>query len=80
MSETVPQFAGLSLSKIGDLGVHILEIEELPPTHPSDEEAIEQAIAVQAARRGVRHQLDQAQAHPGASTIRQVEPEPAPRR
>ena len=25
ISETVPQFAGLSLSKIGDLGVHILE-------------------------------------------------------
>ena len=80
MSETVPQFAGLSLSKIGDLGVHILDIEELPPTHPSDEEAIEQAIAVQAARRGVRHELDQAQAHPGSSTIRQVEPETAPRR
>ena len=80
MSETVPQFAGLSLSKIGDLGMHILEIEELPPTHPGDEEAIEQAIAVQAARRGVRHQLDQAQAHLGASTIRQVEPQAAPRR
>ena len=70
MSETVPQFAGLSLSKIGDLGVHILEIEELPPTHPSDEEAIEQAIAVQAARRGVRHELDHGQAHPGASLNR----------
>ena len=80
MSETVPQFAGLSLSKIGDLGVQILEIEELPPTHPSDEEAIEQAIAVQAARRGVRQQLDQAQAHLGASMIRQVEPQAAPRR
>ena len=80
MSETVPQFAGFSLSKIGDLGVHILEIEELPPTYPSDEEAIEQAIAVQAARRGVRHQLDQAQAHPGLSAIRQGEPEAAPRR
>src|SRR5437899_11246884 len=51
--ETVPQFAGLSLSKIGDLGVHILKIEELPATHPSDEEAIEQAIAVQAARRKI---------------------------
>jgi NADH-quinone oxidoreductase subunit G len=75
MSETVPQFAGLSLSKIGDLGVHILDIEELPPTHPSDEEAIEQAIAVQAARRSVRHELDHAQPHPGASTVRQAEPE-----
>jgi len=80
MSETVPQFAGLSLSKIGDLGVHILEIEELPPTHPSDEEAIEQAIAVQAARRAVRSQLDHPQAQPGASMNRQVEPETAPRR
>ena len=38
ISETVPQFAGLSLNKIGDLGVHILQTEELPPTHPSDEE------------------------------------------
>jgi len=80
MSETVPQFAGLSLSKIGDLGVQILEMEELPPTHPSDEEAIEQAIAVQAARRGVRQQLDQAQAHLGAAMIRPVEPHAAPRR
>src|SRR5262249_35599861 len=80
MSETVPQFAGLRLSKIGDLGVQILEIEELPPTHPSDEEAIEQAIAVQAARRDVRHQLNQAEAYHGASTIRQVEPNAAPRR
>jgi NADH-quinone oxidoreductase subunit G len=72
ISETVPQFAGLSLSKIGDLGVHILEIEELPPTHPSDEKAIEQAIAVQAARRNVRQQLDQAQAHSVASTQTQA--------
>ena len=54
ISETVPQFAGLTLSKIGDLGVHILQMKELPPTHPSDEEAIEQAIAVQTARRAVR--------------------------
>jgi NADH-quinone oxidoreductase subunit G len=54
ISETVPQFAGLTLSKIGDLGVHILQMEELPPTHPADEEAIEQAIAVQAARRAAR--------------------------
>src|ERR1041384_2895462 len=54
ISETVPQFAGLTLGKIGDLGAHILQMEELPPTHPSDEEAIEQAIAVQNARRAVR--------------------------
>ncbi len=54
ISETVPQFAGLSLSKIGDLGVHILQMEELPPAHPSDEENIEQAIAIQQRRRAVR--------------------------
>jgi NADH-quinone oxidoreductase subunit G len=54
ISETIPQFAGLTLSKIGDLGVHILQIEELPPMHPSDEENIEQAVAIQARRRAVR--------------------------
>jgi NADH-quinone oxidoreductase subunit G len=54
ISETVPQFAGLSLPKIGDLGVHILQMEELPPMHPTDEQAIEEAIAIQAARRTVR--------------------------
>jgi NADH-quinone oxidoreductase subunit G len=54
ISETVPHFAGLSLPKIGDLGVHILQTEELPPTHPKDEESIEQAIAIQALRRTVR--------------------------
>jgi len=78
--ETVPQFAGLSLSKIGDLGVHILEIEELPATHPSDEEAIEQAIAVQAARRSVRSDLDRAYANPAESITRQAEAQTAPRR
>jgi NADH-quinone oxidoreductase subunit G len=31
MSESVPQFAGLSLSKIGDLGVHVLNVDESPP-------------------------------------------------
>jgi NADH-quinone oxidoreductase subunit G len=54
MSEVVPQFADLSLSKIGDLGVHVLQMDELPPTHPSDEEKIEQAVAIQAKRRAVR--------------------------
>jgi NADH-quinone oxidoreductase subunit G len=54
ISETVPHFAGLTLSKIGDLGVHILQMEELPPAHPSDEEKIEQAVAMQARRRAVR--------------------------
>jgi NADH-quinone oxidoreductase subunit G len=54
ISETVPQFAGLSLNKIGDLGVHILQMEELPPMHPRDQEAIQQAIAIQARRRAER--------------------------
>jgi NADH-quinone oxidoreductase subunit G len=54
ISESVPQFSGLTLSKIGDLGVHILQMEELPPTHPSDTEKIELAIAIQAARRAAR--------------------------
>jgi len=31
MSESIPQFAGLSLSKIGDLGVQILNIEPTTP-------------------------------------------------
>jgi NADH-quinone oxidoreductase subunit G len=59
ISETVPHFTGLSLNKVGDLGVHILQMEELPPTHPSDEEKIEQAVAMQARRRGIRQQLDE---------------------
>jgi NADH-quinone oxidoreductase subunit G len=80
ISETVPQFAGLSLSKIGDVGVQILKMEELPPTHPSDEDAIEQAIAVQDARRAVRSQLDHPHPHPSAPMARQTEPQEAPRR
>jgi len=80
MSETVPQFAGLSVSKIGDLGMHILEIEELPATHPGDEECIEQAIAVQAARRSVRSELDHAKDQPAESITRPVESQTAPRR
>jgi NADH-quinone oxidoreductase subunit G len=76
ISETVPQFGRLSLSKIGDLGVPILQMEELPPTHPSDEEAIAQAVAIQARRRAVRPQLHQALAHLGASSIG---PKAAPR-
>ncbi|PYK48568.1 MAG: NADH-quinone oxidoreductase subunit L [Verrucomicrobia bacterium] len=60
ISETIPHFAGLTLSKIGDLGVHILEMEELPPTHPSDEKAIEQAVAIQARRRAVGQQVHEA--------------------
>jgi NADH-quinone oxidoreductase subunit G len=30
MSESVPQFAGLSLSKIGDRGVQVMEIDQAP--------------------------------------------------
>jgi len=56
--ETVPRFAGLSLSKIGDLGVHILDIEELPPMHPGDEEKIELAVAIQARRQAVGQQVE----------------------
>jgi NADH-quinone oxidoreductase subunit G len=59
IGETVPQFAGLSLNKIGDLGMHILQMEELPPMHPSDEEAIQEAVAIQARRRSVRRQVDE---------------------
>ena len=58
--KTVPRFAGLSLSKIGDLGVHILDIEELPPMHPSDEEKIELAVAIQARRQAVGQQVVEA--------------------
>ena len=34
MSESVPALAGLSLSKIGDLGVQVLQIEEQSPAPP----------------------------------------------
>jgi NADH-quinone oxidoreductase subunit G len=54
ISETVPEFRGLTLNKIGDLGVPVLQMEELPPTHPADQEAIEEAVAVQARRQAVR--------------------------
>ena len=76
ISEAVPKFAGLTLSRIGDLGVHILQIKELPAMHPSDEQAIQQAIEVQARRRAVRQQVHHARARLGTSTI---EPEGAPR-
>ena len=59
ISETVPQFSGLSLAKIGDLGVHILQMKELPPVQPEDDEAIEQAVAMQARRRAVRLKVDE---------------------
>ncbi len=54
LSETVPQFAGLTLNKIGDLGVQILQMEEVPPVPPKDQHAIEMAIAIQARRRAER--------------------------
>ena len=40
MSESVPALAGLSLSKIGDLGVQVLQIEQTPapPLEPAKEE------------------------------------------
>jgi NADH-quinone oxidoreductase subunit G len=46
MSEAVPEFAGLSLSKIGDLGVQVLQMNEspAPPSDPKAED-IEQAEA-----------------------------------
>jgi hypothetical protein len=58
ISGTIPQFAGLTFSKIGDQGVQILQMEEVPPMHPGDEKAIELAIAIQARRRSVGRQLD----------------------
>jgi NADH-quinone oxidoreductase subunit G len=69
ISDTIPQFAKLSLSKIGDLGVHILQLEELPPMHPSDEAAIQEAIAVQEKRREVREELHEIRAHAGTSRL-----------
>ena len=60
ISETVPRFAGLSLSKIGDLGVDVSRMKELPPMHPNDEKAIEQAVVLQARRRAVRLQVHEA--------------------
>jgi NADH-quinone oxidoreductase subunit G len=68
ISETVPQFAGLSLNKLGDLGMHILQMEELPPVHPSDEEKIAQAVAMQARRRAVGRQVDEVRKAAAAGT------------
>jgi NADH-quinone oxidoreductase subunit G len=31
MAEIVPQFAGLSLTKIGDLGIQVMQAQESPP-------------------------------------------------
>jgi NADH-quinone oxidoreductase subunit G len=44
MSDAVPEFAGLSLSKIGDLGVQIMQANESPaPPVDSAAENIEKA-------------------------------------
>jgi NADH-quinone oxidoreductase subunit G len=76
ITETVPRFAGLSLSNIGDLGVHILHIKELSPMHPADEVAIQQAIDIQAKRRTVQEQLHHTPAHPSASSTKAAEAKP----
>jgi NADH-quinone oxidoreductase subunit G len=68
ISQTIPQFAGLTFNKIGDQGVHILQMEEVPPMHPKDDEAIELAIAIQARRRTVRQQIDHARKAAAAGT------------
>jgi NADH-quinone oxidoreductase subunit G len=54
LRESIPQFTGLTLSKIGDLGAHVLQIAELPPIQPSDQQKIEDAVAIQARRRAAR--------------------------
>jgi hypothetical protein len=52
MSDAVPQFAGLSLTKIGDLGAHVMQLEESPPPEkPSDEGKIEEGASAQSQRR-----------------------------
>jgi NADH-quinone oxidoreductase subunit G len=51
MRDAVPEFAGLSLSKIGDLGMHVMRLEESPaPEKPSDEEKIEEGASAQTER------------------------------
>jgi hypothetical protein len=44
MSAEIPQFANLTLNKIGDLGVHVLDVEESPhaPVDPREHD-IEEA-------------------------------------
>jgi NADH-quinone oxidoreductase subunit G len=54
LRESIPQFTGLTLSQIGDLGAHVLQIAELPPIQPSDQQKIEDAVAIQARRRAAR--------------------------
>jgi NADH-quinone oxidoreductase subunit G len=45
MSETIPHLAGLSLSKIGDLGVRVMEVNESPaPPYDPRSGDIEEAM------------------------------------
>jgi hypothetical protein len=49
MAESIPPLAGLSLSKIGDLGVKVVATPEnsttpLPPGEPGDEEIFERPL------------------------------------
>ena len=69
ISATIPRFTGLSLSKIGDLGVDILQMKELPPEQPGDEQAIAEAVAIQTRRRAVRQQLRQARAAQAGASV-----------
>src|SRR5207237_2926906 len=57
MSEGVEQFSGLSLSKIGDLGVEILAIDESPEPPAPKATEIERAEAKRPPQR--RHTSDQ---------------------
>ena len=43
MSEAVPEFAGLTLSRISDLGVQVMELDESPrpPGEPAQEKVRE---------------------------------------
>jgi NADH-quinone oxidoreductase subunit G len=44
ISAEIPEFAELTLSKIGDLGVHLVEVDESPrPPHDPKEKDIERA-------------------------------------
>jgi NADH-quinone oxidoreductase subunit G len=51
MSEVVPQFAGLSLSKIGDLGVQVLNVDSTPPPESAPAKAEETILESKNARR-----------------------------
>jgi NADH-quinone oxidoreductase subunit G len=54
LAAEVPQFKSLTLSKIGDRGIHVLKIGERPPREAADAYAIEEAVAFQAERRARR--------------------------